>query len=141
MPGGNQILPKQLVTNAEALAWVREARYPLYTFLSTNDFHGQLETGKLVSSKLVGGAAYNMTYINNYRALNPLGTSLFDAGDIMQGTPISNLLWGESVIDVYNHMGYQAATVGNHEFDWGQATLQERMAQADFPIPAGQCLQ
>ena len=122
------------MTNAEALAWVREARYPLYTFLSTNDFHGQLETGKLVSSKLVGGAAYNMTYINNYKALNPLGTSLFDAGDIMQGTPISNLLWGESVIDVYNHMGYQAATVGNHEFDWGQTTLQERMAQADFPF-------
>ena len=52
----------------------------------------------------------------------------------MQGTPISNLLWGESVIDVYNHMGYQAAIVGNHEFDWGQARLQERIAQADFPF-------
>ena len=134
MPGGTKILPKQLVTNAEALAWVREARYPLYTFLSTNDFHGQLETGKLVSSKPVGGSAYNMTYINNYKALNPLGTSLFDAGDIMQGTPISNLLKGESVIDVYNHMGYQATVVGNHEFDWGQATLQERIAQAGFPF-------
>jgi 2',3'-cyclic-nucleotide 2'-phosphodiesterase / 3'-nucleotidase / 5'-nucleotidase len=134
MPSGNQLLPKQLVTNAEALAWVREARYPLYTFLSTNDFHGQLETGKTVSNKLVGGSAYNMTYINNYRALNPLGTSLFDAGDMMQGTPISNLLWGASVIDVYNHMGYMAATVGNHEFDWGQAVLQERMAQAEFPF-------
>ncbi len=134
MPNGNQILPKQLVTNGEALAWVREARYPLYTFLSTNDFHGQIETGKLVSGKPVGGAAFDLTYINNYKALNPLGTSLFDGGDIMQGTPISNLMRGQSVIDVYNHMGYQASVVGNHEFDWGQATLQERMAQADFPI-------
>jgi len=134
MPGGNQLLPKQTVTNSEALAWVREARYPYFTFLSTNDFHGQLETGKTVSSKLVGGAAYNMTYINNYKALNPLGTVLLDGGDMMQGTPISNLLWGASVIDVYNHMGYQAAVVGNHEFDWGQARLQERMVQADFPI-------
>ncbi len=62
----------------------------------------------MVSSKLVGGAAFNMTYINNYKALNPLGTLLLDAGDIMQGTPISNLLRGESVIDVYNQMGYQA---------------------------------
>ena len=141
VPVNNQLLPKQTVTNAEALAWIREARYPLFTFLSTNDFHGQLETGKLVSSKLVGGAAFNMTYINNYKALNPLGTSLFDAGDIMQGTPISNLLLGESVIDVYNHMGYQAAVVGNHEFDWGLTRLQERMEQADFPILAGQCLQ
>jgi len=134
VPGGQQILPKQLVTNAEALAWVREARYPLFTFLSTNDFHGQLETGKLVSSKPVGGAAYNMTYINNYNALNPFGTMLFDAGDMMQGMPISSLLYGASTIDVYNHMGYEAATVGNHEFDWGQAVLQQRIAQATFPI-------
>lgn len=134
VPTGSQLLPKQLVTNAEALAWIREARYPYFTFLSTNDFHGQLETGKLVSSKLVGGAAYNMTYINSYKILNPLGTVLLDGGDIMQGMPISNLLWGESVIDVYNHMGYQAAVVGNHEFDWGQTRLQERMAQANFPI-------
>ena len=134
IPTNNKLFPTQLVTNAEALAWVREARYPLYTFLSTNDFHGQLETGKLVSNKPVGGAAFNMTYINNYRALNPLGTSLFDAGDIMQGTPISNLLKGESVIDVYNQMGYQTAVVGNHEFDWGQATLQDRITQAGFPF-------
>ncbi|MHB8962628.1 MAG: 5'-nucleotidase C-terminal domain-containing protein [Saccharofermentanales bacterium] len=134
MPAGNMLEPKELLTNAEALALVREARYPLFTFLSTNDFHGQIETGKLVSSKPVGGSAFNMAYINNYKALNPLGTSLFDAGDMMQGTPISNLLWGESVIDVYNHMGYLAAVTGNHEFDWGLATLQERMAQADFPI-------
>ncbi len=133
-PGGDQILPKQVVTNAEALAWVREARYPLFTFLSTNDFHGQLETGKKVSNKPVGGSAYDMVYINDYKALNPLGTLLLDAGDIMQGTPISNWLWGASVIDVYNHMGYDAATVGNHEFDWGQAVLQERIAQADFPF-------
>ncbi len=134
MPGGKKILPKQLVTNEEALAWVREARYPLFTFLSTNDFHGQLETGKLVNKEPVGGAAYDMTYISNSKALNPLGTMLFDAGDMLQGMPISNLLHGESTIDVYNHMGYQATTVGNHEFDWGQTILQERMAQAKFPM-------
>lgn len=134
MPEGNLLEPQKLVTNEEALAWVREARYPLYTFLSTNDFHGQIETGKLVSGAPVGGSAFNMTYINNYRALNPLGTSLFDAGDMMQGTPISNLLWGESVIDVYNNMGYMAAVTGNHEFDWGINVLKDRIAQANFPI-------
>ena len=80
-PQGNKILPKQTVTNAEALAWVREARYPLYTFVSTNDFHGQLETKDVeqLQSELVGGSAYDMTYINTYRALNPLGTVLLDA--------------------------------------------------------------
>jgi len=130
----DQLLPTQTVTNEEALAWIREARYPLFSFLSTNDFHGQLETGSVVSSKPVGGAAYNMTYINNYRSMNPLGTFLVDAGDMMQGKPISNLLWGESVIDVYNLMGYKAAVIGNHEFDWGVDVLQQRMEQADFPI-------
>jgi 2',3'-cyclic-nucleotide 2'-phosphodiesterase/3'-nucleotidase len=137
-PAGDKILPRQPATNAEALAWVREARYPHFTFLSTNDFHGQLETGRTIKVgdiyKPVGGAAFNMSYINSYRALNPLGTLLFDAGDVMQGTAISNLLSGYSVIDVYNQMGYMAAVVGNHEFDWGQAILQERMAQAEFPF-------
>lgn len=138
-PSGNKILPDQAVTNGEALAWTREARYPLYTFLSTNDMHGQVETGKTVKDsggvyQPVGGAAFNMVYVNNYRALNPLGTTLMDAGDMMQGMPISNLLNGASVVDVYNHMGYQVATVGNHEFDWNQTVLQERMAQAKFPI-------
>ncbi len=133
-PTDSQILPKQLATNSEALAWIREARYPLFTFLSTNDLHGQIETGKLVSNKPVGGAAYDMTYINTYKAANPLGTLLLDGGDIMQGTPISNLLQGQSTIDVLNHMGYMASVVGNHEFDWGLAVLQERMAQAQFPI-------
>lgn len=133
-PSGNKLLPKQVVTNAEALAWIREARYPLFTFISTNDFHGQLETGKLVSNKPVGGAAYDSTYINNYKALNPLGTTLLDSGDIMQGTPISNLLQGESVIDIFNRMGYKASVTGNHEFDWGIGVLQTRMAQAKFPI-------
>jgi 2',3'-cyclic-nucleotide 2'-phosphodiesterase (5'-nucleotidase family) len=132
-PDGKKIEPKKLVTNAEALAWIREARYPVYTFLSTNDFHGQLEP-KLVSGKPAGGAAYNMAYIGKYKALNPLGTLLFDGGDIMQGTPISNLLKGKSAIDVYNRMGYMASVMGNHEFDWGLATLKERMAQAKFPI-------
>jgi 2',3'-cyclic-nucleotide 2'-phosphodiesterase (5'-nucleotidase family) len=77
-----------------------------------------------------------MVYINKYKALNPYGTLLMDGGDMMQGTPISNLLWGESVIDVYNHMGYVASVTGNHEFDWGLTRLQERMAQAEFPILA-----
>lgn len=133
-PDASGIFPRQLVTDAEAQAWVREARYPLLTFLSTNDFHGQLETGKLVSGKPVGGAAVDAEYVSSYRRQNPLGTLLLDVGDTMQGTPISALLRGRSTIDVFNHMGYQATTVGNHEFDWGLATLEERVAQARFPF-------
>jgi len=137
IPTLNKLYPRELVTNAQAMAWIREARYPLFTFLSTNDFHGQLETGMAVSSKPVGGAAFNETYINGYEALNPLGTTLVDAGDMMQGKPISNLLFGESVIDVFNAMDYDVATVGNHEFDWGQEKLLARIDQAEFPFVVG----
>lgn len=133
LPTGNKLMPQQTLTNSEALSLIREARYPLFTFLSTNDFHGQVEP-KAVSGKMMGGSDYIMSYINNNRVLNPLGTTLLDGGDIMQGTPVSNLLQGASVIDIYNHMGYKAAVVGNHEFDWGIAGMQTRMSQAQFPI-------
>ena len=102
---------------------------------------GSSRPGRLVSSKLVGGAAYNMTYINNYKALNPLGTLLLDAGDIMQGTPISNLLWGESVIDVYNHMGYQAADGRQPRVRLGPGHAAGAHGPGRLPHPAGECLQ
>lgn len=133
-PEGDRIHPKRPVAEAEVSEWVKEARYPLYTFLTTNDFHGRIETGKLAGGLPVGGAAYNMAYIGDLEASNPLGTLLLDGGDIMQGPPVSNLLRGESTIDVYNHMGYRAAVAGNHEFDWGLAVLRERVAQAQFPV-------
>jgi len=56
------------------------------------------------------------------------------AGDVMQGTPISNFLGGRSTIAVFDRMGYDAAAIGNHEFDWGVDTLRARIAQAGFPF-------
>jgi hypothetical protein len=64
------------------------------------------------------------TVINNVRAA--VGSSnvlLLDAGDEMQGSLLSNLQKGAPTIDVFNNMGYQVATLGNHEFDWGQTVL------------------
>jgi 2',3'-cyclic-nucleotide 2'-phosphodiesterase (5'-nucleotidase family) len=52
----------------------------------------------------------------------------------MQGSLLSNLFEGEATIDIYNFMGYEVGTFGNHEFDWGQTTLGERTAQAAFPF-------
>ncbi len=57
---------------------------------------------------------------------------LIDAGDVMQGTPISNLTGGRASVDFYNHAGYAAAALGNHEFDWGVETLRQRVKQARF---------
>jgi 2',3'-cyclic-nucleotide 2'-phosphodiesterase (5'-nucleotidase family) len=112
------------------------------TFLSTNDLHGALE-GKIhpwSESRLVGGATALAGHIRRERLENPAGTVLLDAGDIMQGTPISNLVKGESVIAFYNAVRYDAAAIGNHEFDWGIETLKRRMAQAKFPVLAANTL-
>jgi 2',3'-cyclic-nucleotide 2'-phosphodiesterase (5'-nucleotidase family) len=106
------------------------------TFLATNDLHGALE-GKVHSwseGREVGGAAVLAAYIAEERAENPEGTVLLDGGDIMQGTPISNLVQGRSVIEFFNAVGYDAAAIGNHEFDWGIETLEERRHQARFPL-------
>lgn len=100
------------------------------TVLHTNDFHGNLEP---VGSN--PGMARVAQVVNDVRAaVGADNVVLLDAGDIMQGTLLSNLFDGESTIDIYNFMGYRAATFGNHEFDWGQPTLVERTEQADFPF-------
>ncbi|HWJ04062.1 MAG TPA: 5'-nucleotidase C-terminal domain-containing protein, partial [Verrucomicrobiae bacterium] len=63
-------------------------------------------------------------------------TVVLSAGDMMQGTPISNVLKGKPVIDVMNQMKFDAMEIGNHEFDWGAATLNQNLTNAAFPFLA-----
>ena len=101
-----------------------------FTILHTNDFHGNLQ----LSGSNPGMARTAQKIIDVRTAVGAANTLLFDAGDIMQGTLLSNLFMGESTIDVYNYVGYQAATFGNHEFDWSRQTLIDRTTQATFPF-------
>jgi 2',3'-cyclic-nucleotide 2'-phosphodiesterase / 3'-nucleotidase / 5'-nucleotidase len=104
-----------------------------FTILHTNDFHGQLE-----ASGSNPGMAKVATEVNKIRA-NATNVLLVDAGDEMQGSLLSNLGdgtatgKGKPTIDVYNTMGYNVATFGNHEFDWGQVNLANRTAEANYP--------
>ena len=102
-----------------------------FTILHTNDFHGRLET----DYKGRGGSAYMASVIEDVR--EEVGSDdvlLMDAGDAyLAAPPISQLVLGESVIDVYNMLGYDAAAFGNHSFDKGQDVVQDRVAQSDFP--------
>lgn len=101
-----------------------------FTILHTNDFHGNLG----VDYNGRGGAANLAGYADAVKAeVGADNVLLLDAGDVMQGQPISNLFEGSSNIDVFNMMGYKAAAVGNHEFDWGQDVLAARVAQSNFP--------
>ncbi len=63
--------------------------------------------------------AYIAKMVSEEREKNPEGTLLLSAGDMFQGTPISNLFRGKPVIETMNRMGFDAMTLGNHEFDWG----------------------
>jgi 2',3'-cyclic-nucleotide 2'-phosphodiesterase (5'-nucleotidase family) len=51
----------------------------------------------------------------------------------MQGTALSNLSWGRATVEAHNAAGYDAAALGNHEFDWGRDTLRARVAESRFP--------
>jgi 5'-nucleotidase len=66
-----------------------------------------------------GGLAILDRYVNVLREQNGGRVLLVDSGDMFQGTLESNLFEGESVIRGYNALGYTAAAVGNHEFDFG----------------------
>jgi 5'-nucleotidase/UDP-sugar diphosphatase len=104
--------------------------------VSTNDYHGAL-VGRVHSwshGDVVGGAEWVAGYLNIVREENPGGVLFLDAGDMMQGTLISNYFDGASTIEAFNAMGVAAMAVGNHEFDWGQDVLQDRYDQADFPF-------
>jgi len=107
------------------------------TVVSTNDVHGAL-VGRVHSwshGDVVGSSDWVAGYINTVRDKQGADeVLLLDAGDTMQGTLISNYFYGASTIEIYNEMGYDATAIGNHEFDWGQDVLVDRVGQAEFPF-------
>jgi 2',3'-cyclic-nucleotide 2'-phosphodiesterase (5'-nucleotidase family) len=114
-----------------------------FTILHTNDFHGQLEP-----SGSNPGSARVATIVNDVRtAVGAANTLLVDAGDEMQGSLLSNLGDGTATgkgiptIATFNAMGYNTATFGNHEFDWGQVNLANRTAQATYPFVTANIVQ
>lgn len=103
-----------------------------------NDLHGYLQNyeDKSVAEPpvKVGGADYIAAYIKKQEKLFPGNTLLLNAGDIAQGTPVSNLFRGAPVIDFMNYMKFDAMCLGNHEFDWGLETLKQMIKRAKFPV-------
>ena len=90
------------------------------TILHTNDVHSRLEPFPMDGSRNqgLGGVAARAAVIEDIR--NEGGqVLLLDAGDIFQGTPYFNLYKGEPEMKAMKMMGYDAATIGNHDFDAG----------------------
>lgn len=121
-----KILP--FIFSALLLAGCTEKASTL-TILHTNDTHSQIEP----KADGRGGYARRMGVIAEERKQDP-NLLLVDAGDFCQGTPYFNFFHGRVEIDALNRMGYDAVTLGNHEFDNGLDTLAAVLRDAQFKV-------
>lgn len=118
-----------------AMSWAQTEK--TVTLLHTNDMHSRIEpfpdtyADTLYAGK--GGMVRRATCVRDEREKDP-DLLLLDAGDFSQGTPYYNMFKGEVEISLMNHMRYDAATIGNHEFDFGLENMARLFRMAKFPI-------
>jgi 2',3'-cyclic-nucleotide 2'-phosphodiesterase (5'-nucleotidase family) len=117
------------------LSLIAPADSVLLRVLSIGDFHGALESRvhRWSDGRPVGGIAALKGLMDSLAAECACPTLRLDAGDQMQGTLASNLVFGRSAVEAMNLLGLDAAVVGNHDLDWGRDTLRVRMRQARYP--------
>lgn len=105
--------------------------------LHTNDFHGRLvpQEQKIFEKYeyKLAGAEYISYIINNIRN-QERNLLLLDAGDFSAGTIYSNLSYGQSVVDFYNYLNYDAVAIGNHEFDFGYDNFLNIVKNLKMPV-------
>ena len=104
--------------------------------LHTNDVHSRLEPFPMDGGRNqgMGGVAARASLIRKIRDEQD-HVLLLDAGDIFQGTPYFNLYKGEPEIRAMSAMGYDACTIGNHDFDAGMENLASQLDRhASFPM-------
>ncbi|WP_299777929.1 bifunctional metallophosphatase/5'-nucleotidase [uncultured Roseobacter sp.] len=136
---------KRFLTATAALALtsgMASAEYSL-TILHTNDFHARFEPISKYDSgcsveddaegKCFGGSARLVTAIEEARARSN-NAILVDGGDQFQGTLFYTYYKGALAAEMMNKMGYDAMTVGNHEFDDGPEVLRGFMDAVNFPV-------
>ncbi|MBL0882765.1 MAG: metallophosphoesterase, partial [Chitinophagaceae bacterium] len=129
---GTALLASSLIPlNGEAAA----ASVQKLTILHTNDVHTRLEPFPMDGSRNqgLGGVAARSVLISKIRQEEEQ-VLLLDAGDIFQGTPYFNIYKGEPEIKAMSAMGYDAATMGNHDFDLGMENFATQLKYASFPI-------
>ncbi len=105
------------------------------TILHTNDVHSHIDAFPKDHSQFpgLGGLARRATLVEQIRSENP-NTLLFDAGDIFQGTPYFNFYGGELEFKLMSKLKYDAATIGNHDFDNGIDGLHAQLPHANFEL-------
>ncbi len=105
------------------------------TILHTNDVHSRIEPFPMDGGKYqgLGGISKRTTLIKQIRQ-SEKNVLLLDCGDILQGTPYFNFYDGALEFKLMNEMGYDAATIGNHDFDAGIEQLSKHLDTAKFAM-------
>ena len=105
------------------------------TTLHTNDVHSRIDPFPLDGGRNagLGGVARRASLVKKIRK-EEKHVLLLDAGDIFQGTPYFNLYGGELELKLMSKLGYDAATLGNHDFDNGVDGFSKQLPHANFPI-------
>ena len=103
----------------------------------TNDMHSRIEPFSKDYEKAdmadKAGFVRRVTFIEKARKQDP-DLLLFDCGDFSQGSPYYNLFKGSAEIEFMNLCKYDAATIGNHEFDFGKDNMKRIFQEANFPF-------
>lgn len=105
------------------------------TILHTNDVHSHIDPFPDNDPKFagLGGVVRRAALIKKIRS-EEKNVLLLDAGDIFQGTPYFNMYGGELEFKLMSMMGYDASTIGNHDFDNGLEGLVKQLPHANFPF-------
>lgn len=141
--GGDIVLPEIDVDSIDVGTLVRDELggaisgdlvSDYFDIYEVSDFHGAVNYS---TSESTIGLAKMADYFSKKRAENPGGTIVLSSGDMFQGSAESNLTHGYLVNYSMNIMGFEAMTLGNHEFDWGLEWLKKNsnLAIGDHKIP------
>ncbi len=116
-------------------ATAEDAALQRLVILHTNDVHSRLEAFPMDGSRNegAGGIAARAKLISDIRSEEE-HVLLLDAGDIFQGTPYFNLYKGEPEMKAMQMMGYDACTMGNHDFDAGIENFATQLKHVSFPV-------
>lgn len=124
------LMPKELWAE-----WLWKNDYKKITILHTNDTHSRIDPFPMNDPKYpgMGGVVARHKIIEKIRS-EEKNVLLLDAGDIFQGTPYFNLFGGRVELEAMSAMRYDAATIGNHDFDNGVEGLANVLPYANFPF-------
>jgi len=127
----NMVLGGALVGLSPAHAFASNKEVVKLSILHTNDMHSNIEPFSSGRNKGLGGMQQLSSLIKQIRREEE-NVLLLDAGDVFQGTPYFNLFGGELEFKLMSEMGYDAITIGNHDFDNGIDGLVKQMKHANF---------